>query len=74
MLPKFKSLSVVKTVQSIAGNGTSSGFDTRFDALDYMKSEVDKCEYDVAIIRCGAYGMDLAALVKRTHHIALHMA
>lgn len=29
-----------------------------------MKSEIDKCDYDVCLIGCGAYGFPLAAHVK----------
>lgn len=70
-LPQFKSLCVVKAVQSIAGNPV--GFDSWFDALEYMKAEIDKCDYDIALLGCGAYGMPLAAHVKRTGKKAVHM-
>ena len=70
-LPQFKSFSVVKAVQSIAGNPV--GFDSWFDALEYMKTEIDKCDYDIALLGCGAYGMPLAAHVKRTGKKAVHM-
>ena len=39
-----------------------------------MEQEIDKREYDVAIIGCGAYGMSLAAHVKRQGKVALHLA
>ncbi len=71
VLPAFKSLSVVKAVQSIAGNPV--GFDSWFDALEYMKAEIDKCDYDIALLGCGAYGMPLAAHVKSKGKKAVHM-
>lgn len=71
VLPEFESLEVVKAVQSIAGN--SSGFGTWFDALEYMKEEIDKKDYDIALIGCGAYGLPLAAHVKRMGKKAVHM-
>lgn len=71
ILPKFKSLSVVKAVQSIAGNAV--GFDSWFHALNWMKDEMDKVDYDVAILGCGAYGMPLAAHAKRNGKVAIHM-
>ena len=74
VLPEFKELILVKAVQSMAGNGESSGFETWFDALEYMKKEIDKHDYDVALIGCGAYGMNLAAHVKRQGKIAVHLA
>lgn len=74
VLPEFGDLILVKAVQSIANNGDSSDFGDWFDALEYMKKEIDKHEFDVALIGCGAYGMDLAAHVKRKGKIAVHMA
>ena len=71
VLPEFKSLRVIKAVQSLGGN--SNGFDNWFEALDWMKSEMDKAYYDIALIGCGAYGFPLAAHAKRTGHQAIHM-
>lgn len=70
-LPKFKSLETIQAVQTIAGN--HAGFDSWFDALDYMKREVEKRDFDVALIGCGAYGFPLAAHVKRLGKQALHL-
>ena len=39
-----------------------------------MEDEIDRCEYDAVIIGCGAYGMSLAAHVKRRGKVALHLA
>lgn len=71
VLPGFKSLKTVKAVQSIAGNSVE--FRTWFEALDFMKSEIDKADYDIALIGCGAYGLPLAAHVKRMGKKAIHM-
>lgn len=71
VLPKFASLRVVKAVQSLGGE--SNGFHDWFEALDWMKKEMDKSPYDVALIGCGAYGFPLAAYAKRTGHKALHL-
>ncbi len=70
ILPEFE-LKVVQAVQSIAGNEVP--YDSWFDALDSMKEEIDKEDYDVAIIGCGAYGLPLAAHIKRQGKIAIHM-
>lgn len=72
VLPEFKSLQIIPAVQSMAGEQTS--FKSWFDALDYMEKEIDKCEFDIAIIGCGAYGMNLAAYIKRKGKIAIHLA
>ncbi len=70
ILPDFE-LNTIKAVQSIAGN--SCDFDTWFDALDYMKQEIDKQDFDIAIIGCGAYGFPLAAYVKSVGKKAIHL-
>jgi hypothetical protein len=38
-----------------------------------MKSEIDKVDYDICLIGCGAYGFHLAAHVKRTGKKAVHL-
>lgn len=70
VLPDFK-LRTIKAVQSLGG--VSQGYNNWFEALDCMKSEMDKEPYDVALIGCGAYGFPLAAHAKRTSHKAVHI-
>jgi hypothetical protein len=71
VLPVFKSLQTIKAVQTIAGQ--KSEFIDWFSALDHMKSEIDKIDFDIAIIGCGAYGFPLAAHVKRLGKKAIHL-
>lgn len=71
VLPEF-SIQVIPAVQSLGGE--SNGFQSWFDALDWMKAEMDKNDYDIALIGCGAYGFPLAAHAKRTGHKAIHLA
>lgn len=71
ILPEFE-IKTLKAVQTIAG--TKSEFDSWFDALKYMEDKIDKIDFDVAIIGCGAYGLPLAAHVKRIGKQAVHMA
>ncbi len=71
VLPEFNSLTVIKAVQSIGGE--TNGFKTWFDALQYMENEIDKVDYDVALIGCGAYGMPLAAHCKKMGKKAVHL-
>jgi len=71
VLPVFKSLQTIKAVQTIAGQ--KSEFIDWFSALDYMKSEIEKKDFDIAIIGCGAYGLPLAAHVKRLGKKAIHL-
>ena len=71
VLPEFASLETVKAVQSIAGNPV--GFDTWFDALEWMKGEIKEKDFDIALIGCGAYSLPLSAYVKRIGKKAVHM-
>ncbi len=71
ILPEFKSLSTIKAVQTIAGNDTE--FPNWFSALEHMKSQISQCDFDVAILGCGAYGFPLAAHIKRIGKQAIHL-
>lgn len=71
ILPQFKSLEVIKAVQSLGEGDTR--FKDWFEALEWMKKEIDKFEYDVCLIGCGAYGFPLAAHVKRRGKQAIHL-
>ena len=70
ILPIFD-LKVLKAVQSLGKEKTP--FADWFDALNYMKNEIDKVDYDICLIGCGAYGFPLAAHVKRTGKKAVHL-
>lgn len=70
-LPRFASLETVKAVQSVAGNAVEHG--SWFDALEWMKQEIEKKDFDVALLGCGAYAMPLAAHIKRMGKKSIHM-
>ena len=69
-MPDFD-LKVFKAVQT-AGGGKSR-FRDWFDALYYMENEIDKVDYDIALLGCGAYGFPLAAHIKRMGKQAIHL-
>lgn len=71
ILPEFASLRVINAIQSLGGE--NNGFKDWFEALDWMKNEIDKEEYDICLIGCGAYGFPLAAHVKRQGKKAIHL-
>jgi len=71
ILPEFASLQVIRAVQTIAGN--TEGYETWFDALEQMESEIDKADFDVALIGCGAYGFPLAAHCKRIGKLGIQI-
>ncbi|HET9058242.1 MAG TPA: hypothetical protein VFN30_15465 [Chitinophagaceae bacterium] len=70
VLPTFQ-LNVIKAVQTIAK--TPSEFKTWFDALNAMCDKIKESDFDIAIIGAGAYGLPLAAFVKRLGKKAIHM-
>ncbi|MEM4181813.1 MAG: hypothetical protein QXX68_01510 [Candidatus Pacearchaeota archaeon] len=72
ILPKLKKLEIIKAVQTIAGE-KDERFKDWFEALDYMKKEIDKKDFDVALIGCGAYGLPLAAYVKQRGKQGIHV-
>lgn len=69
VLPGFD-LKTIKAVQSLGGD---SEFESWFEALEYMKSEIDKVDFDICLIGAGAYGLPLAAYVKDKGKKAIHM-
>lgn len=70
VLPDFE-LRTIEAVQSLGG--VNHGFSDWFNALDWMKGEMDKEPYEIALIGCGAYGFPLAAYAKKTGHKAVHI-
>ena len=71
VLPQFE-LKTLKAVQSLCGENTD--FLTWFEALRYMENQIDKIDFDVAIIGCGAYGFPLAVYCKRIGKKAIQLA
>lgn len=71
VLPEFD-LITVAAVQTVAGE-RDSRFPTWFDALDYMKKEIKDKDFDIAVLGCGAYGMPLAAEIKKMGKQVIYM-
>ena len=71
LCPRYELLTI-KAVQSIAGNRPEQ-FNDWFDALTWMKHEIDDKDFDIAIIGCGAYGFPLAAYVKAKGKKSIHL-
>jgi hypothetical protein len=69
-LPDFR-LRTIRAVQTIAAS--KSPFPTWFDALEHMKGEIAKSDFDIALLGCGAYGFPLAAYIKRMGKKAVHI-
>ncbi len=62
ILPEFE-LRVVQAVQSLAG--TPTGFASWFEALDWMKSQMELEPFDVCLVGAGSYGLALCAHAKK---------
>ena len=69
LLPDFN-LITFEAVQSLGG---SNEFSNWFEALNFMKNNIKKINFDVAIIGCGAYGFPIASFVKDLGKQAIHL-
>lgn len=72
VLPEFGSIQFVRTVQSSAGAKTK--FNTWSEALKYMCDEIEKKQFDIAIVGAGAYAMPICAYIKSIGKIAIQMS
>ena len=70
VLPDFE-LKTLRAVQSLVGNEVE--FPDWFAALDHMRRAIDQIDFDLAIIGAGAYGLPLAAHIKRLGRQAIHL-
>ena len=68
----IENISIIITLKAVQSIGGTEKFSTWFDALDYMKQQIDGIDFDIALIGCGAYGMPLAAHIKRSGKQAIH--
>lgn len=69
-LPEF-TLKTLQAVQSAAGGRCEHA--SWFDALEAMRDQIARIDFDVAIIGAGAYGLPLAAAVKDMGRQAVHL-
>lgn len=70
ILPEFE-LITLKAIQSAAG--IRPPYKDWFEALKYMEDEISKIDFDICILGCGAYGLPLAAHVKKMGKKAFHI-
>ncbi len=70
LLPAFE-LDVIPAVQSIASQKTE--FKDWFAALESMKAEISRRDFDICILGCGAYGFPLASFVKKMGKKSIHL-
>ena len=72
ILPKFELLTY-KAVQSIGEAKNYLPYKDWFEALDKMKEDISKIDFDIAIIGAGAYGIFLAHHCKMIGKQAVHL-
>jgi hypothetical protein len=70
ILPEFD-LKTIKAIQTIASNKTN--FMSWFEAFDFMKTQIDSLDFDIALIAAGSYGLPLASYVKKSGKCAIHV-
>ena len=70
-LPDFY-LETIKAVQGLEQGEAKSRFKDWFEALEYMYGEIDKKDFDIALIGAGAFGMFLANYIKQKGKQAIH--
>jgi len=72
ILPDFK-LITIRAVQSLADSKMTCGYDSFFSALEDMQRKISQCNFDIALIGAGAYGLPLAAYCKSIGKQAVHV-
>ncbi|MDO6440384.1 hypothetical protein Q4534_23355 [Cyclobacterium sp. 1_MG-2023] len=69
VLPDFE-LITLKAIQSAAG--IKSPYKDWFEALRTMENQISEIDFDICILGCGAYGLPLAAYIKRLGKKSIH--
>lgn len=70
ILPDYN-LILMEAIQSNAG--AEVPYKDWFEALKYMEDKIDSIDFDIALLGCGAYGLPLAAHIKRLGKKAVHL-
>lgn len=71
ILPEFGGVVYIRAVQSLGGSDEYTSWTT---ALQYMLNQISCSEFDLAIIGAGAYGLPLAAYIKKIGKQSILMA
>ena len=70
VLPAFN-LQVLEPPQTLAP--LTAGYPTWLDALNGLTQRVLQCDFDIALLGCGAYGLPLGASIKAAGRQAIHL-
>jgi len=71
-LPKFDPV-ILEAPQSLGIKPENFHFHNWNDSLASLIDEVEKIDFDIALIGCGAYGMPLGSFIKEKGKIAIHI-
>ena len=71
ILPEFELITYKS--QMTLGDMNDDGFKDWFEALDHMNKDIEKIDFDIALLGCGAYAFPLGAQIKRTGRQAVCM-
>lgn len=72
VLPTFEKITCIKAVQSLSDE--KANYKDWFEALEYMEREIDKVDFDIAIIGAGAYSLPLVYYCKKINRNAIQMS
>lgn len=72
ILPEFE-LITLKAIQTAGGNHKTCSYNSWFEVMDYYKIELNKIDFDIAILGCGSYGFPLASHIKKMGKKAFHL-
>lgn len=70
VLPEYE-LITLRAIQSAAD--IQVPFKDWFEALAFMEKQIESIDFDICLLGCGAYGLPLAAHVKRLGKKAVHL-
>jgi|694.fasta_scaffold10406_14 hypothetical protein len=73
LFPRDFNPSFIKAIQSLADNKSYIRYKSWFAALEFMKSEIHKHDFDIALIGAGAYGLPLAYECSKLGKKAIHV-
>lgn len=70
VLPEFE-LITLKAYNVLRGINNYSDISSWFDAFENMKSKIEKLDFDIALLGCGAYAFSLASFIKSLGKVAI---
>ncbi len=63
-IPYDTEIKTFRSLQTIGGR-EDRGIKSWYEGLLYMENEIDRIDFDIALIGCGSYSLPLAAYIKK---------